>query len=56
MHNGNNEYTFLINGDERLTIVDMSVYSAKKRAKRVAGAGVDCVLIETRKGFKKRND
>lgn len=56
MHNGMNEYTFLIDGEEKLKIVDMSSYSAKKRAKRVAGAGVDVELIETRKGFKPRKE
>lgn len=56
MINTQNEYTFLIDGKEKIVIMDMSTYSAKKRAKRVAGAGVDCQLIEVRKNWKPRKE
>jgi len=56
VHNSLNEYIFLIDGEERLAVSDYSLYSAKKRAKKIAGAGIDLELIETRKGFKPRKE
>lgn len=60
MHKGLTEYTFLIGNPchtcEEVKIIDMSLYAAKKRAKRIAGAGVDCVLIKTEKGSKPRKE
>lgn len=51
MHNNLITFIFLIDEEERLEIKSYSLYAAKARAKRIAGAGTTLRLIEQRKGM-----
>lgn len=44
MHNSLRIYVYLING-EKVEIKSESRYASKKRAKKLAGAGNDCIFL-----------